>query len=141
MRSIDLSGIHVKHVFQNSFASIVVLLLVCACASEPPKTVPLEQRLAKQGYSMGQQVKRITDYRINGWSSLDRFNIIFNVGAAKNYLITVRIPCDGLLTAEHVAFSTTIGDLTDKDKLVVRGGGRHLESCFIDTIHKLEKNN
>ena len=35
---------------------------------------------------------------------------------------------------------TTVGDLTDKDNLVVRGGGRYLENCYIDTIHELVKN-
>ena len=125
--------------FRNTVTSIMALLLASACAGQPPESVPLDERLAKHGYSLGEQVKRITDYRINGWNSMDRFSVIMNVGASKNYLITVRSPCDGLRSAEHLAFSTTIGDLTDKDKLVVRGSGRYLENCYIDTIHKLSK--
>jgi len=129
-----------NHAFRKTAISIIALLLISACAGQPPESVPLDERLAKHGYTLGQQVKRITDYRINGWNSMDRFSVIMNVGASKNYLITVRNPCDGLRSAEHIAFSTTIGDLTDKDKLVVRGSGRYLENCYIDTIHELAKN-
>jgi len=67
------------------------------------------------------------DGRITGWSSVDQQNVILNVGASENYLVTVRSNCDGLRSAERLAFSTVIGDLTDKDKLVVRGSGRYLE--------------
>ncbi len=128
-----------NHAFRKTAISIIALLLISACAGQPPESVPLDERLAKHGYTLGQQVKRITDYRINGWNSMDRFSVIMNVGASKNYLIMVRNPCDGLRSAEHIVFSTTIGDLTDKDKLVVRGDGRYLESCYIDTIHELTR--
>jgi hypothetical protein len=128
-----------KHLYRNIVAGMIVPLLVVACAGQPPESIPLEERLAERGYTMGEQVKRIRDYRINGWNNVDRYNVIMNVGASKNYLVTVRSPCDGLRSAEHLAFSTTVGALTDKDKLVVRGSGRYLEQCYIDTIHLLEK--
>jgi len=125
--------------FRNIIAGVIVSLVAVACATEPPESVPLEERLAKRGFTIGEQVKRIKDYRINGWSSVDKYNVIMNVGVSKNYLVTVRSSCDNLRTAVHLSFSTTIGNLTDKDKLVVRGSGRHLEHCYIDTIHVLEK--
>jgi len=118
---------------------IIALLLTAACVNTPPESIPIAERLAKRGFTMGEEVKRIKDYRINGWNSVDRYAVIMNVGASKSYLVTVRSPCDGLRSAETLAFSTTIGDLTNKDKLVVRGNGGYLERCFIDTIHVLEK--
>jgi len=95
--------------------------------------------MAERGYTIEQPVKRLRDYRINGWSSVDQRNVILNIGASDNYLVTVRRSCDGLRSAEHLAFSTIIGDLTDKDKLIVRGSGRYLEHCYIDTIRPLKK--
>ena len=130
-----------KTVFLNVNAGLIALLMLLACATESPESIPLEERLAKRGYVIGEPVKRIQDYRINGWNSVDRRNVIMNVGASQNYLVTLRSPCDGLTSAEHLAFSTTIGDLTDKDKLLVRGAGRYLEQCYIDKIYTLEKIN
>jgi len=96
----------------------LILVLATACSGAPPEPIPIEEQLAAKGYLIKEPVKRIKDYRINGWSSVDRRNVILNVGASKNYLVTVRSPCDGLRSAEHLAFSTIIGDLTDKDKLI-----------------------
>lgn len=118
---------------------ILTLFMLAGCATKSPESIPLEERLAKRGYSIGEPVKQIRDYRINSWSGVDRYNVILNVGASKTYLVTVRSPCEGLRSAEHLAFSTTVGELTDKDKLVVRSPGRYLEHCFIDTIYEIEK--
>jgi len=118
---------------------LLILLLATACSSTPPESIPIEETMAKKGYSIQQPIKRLRDYRINGWSSVDRYNVILNVGASDNYLVTTRSPCEGLRSAEHLAFSTIIGDLTDKDKLIVRDSGGYIQSCYIDTIRKLEK--
>jgi len=51
----------------------------------------------------------------------------------------MRTSCDGLLNAGLLSFSTTVGFLTDKDRLLVRNSGRYVSHCFIKTIHELEK--
>jgi hypothetical protein len=127
-------------IFKNIVFSIFIVLLANACAGEPYEPVPIEERLAKLGYTISKQVKYIKDYRINSWISVDRYNVIINAGASEDYLITVRSPCEGLRSAGVLSFSTIVGELTDKDRLVVQGNGRYLENCYIDTIHKLTKN-
>ena len=114
-------------------------MLATACNNAPHQEVPIDELMAAKGYLIKEPVKRLKDYRINGWSSVDRRNVILNVGASKNYLVTVRSPCEGLRSAEHLAFSTIIGDLTDKDKLIVRDSGGYIQNCYIDTIQTLEK--
>jgi hypothetical protein len=126
-----------SHCGTETIASII--LLTTACSGTPPESMPIEERMAEKGYLIKEPVKRLRDYRINGWSSVDRRNVILNVGASENYLVTVRSPCEGLRSAEHLAFSTIIGDLTDKDKLIVRDSGRFTQHCYIDTIRALEK--
>lgn len=130
-----------KTTLLNISASLIAFLMLLACAGTPPESISLEEKLAKRGYVIGEPVKRLRDYRINGWNSIDRYSVIMNAGASKNYLVTVRSPCEGLISAEHLTFSTTIGDLTDKDKLVVRGAGRFLEQCYIDKIYSLTRIN
>jgi len=123
----------------KTVAATLVLMLATACSGSSPEAMPIEERMAAKGYLIKEPVKRLKDYRINGWSSVDRRNVILNVGASGNYLVTVRSPCEGLRSAEHLAFSTIIGDLTDKDKLIVRDSGGYLQNCYIDTIQTLEK--
>jgi hypothetical protein len=122
------------------FIGIVILSsLAVACANSTYQEVPLEEKLAQRGYAIGEPVKRINDYQINSWNSVDRKHVIINFGASRNYLVTLRTSCDGLLDATLLSFSTTVGFLTDKDKLLVRDGGNHLLQCYIQTIHELEK--
>ena len=120
-------------------SSLLVLMITTACSGIPSEPIPLEERLAARGYSIGEPVKRLQNYRINGWSNVDSRNVILNVGASEHYLVTLRNNCEGLRSVERLAFSTIIGDLTDKDKLIVRGPGRFFENCYIDTIRTLEK--
>jgi hypothetical protein len=122
------------------FTSVVVpFLMVTACASNPGQSISLEENLAQRGFAIGQPVKRINNYQINGWNSVDLKHVIINFGASRDYLVTLRTSCDGVLSAELLSFSTTVGFLSDKDKLLVRNAGHHLSHCYIDTIHELEK--
>lgn len=115
------------------------LLLVGACANQSPREVPVGESLANLGFTLGPQVRHINNFQINGWSSMDRRNAIIYVRASRNYLVTLRNPCNGLQETERLGYSTTAGSLTDKDKLLVRRDSGRMESCFIDTIYELEK--
>ena len=125
--------------FSNIFSVVIPVLMLCACASNTADPVPLEEKLAQRGFAIGQPVKRINNFQINSWSSVDLKHVIFNFGASRYYLVTLRTSCDGVLSAGLISFSTTIGLLTDKDKLLVRDNTRHLAQCYISTIHELEK--
>jgi hypothetical protein len=125
----------------RALSSVVLILILTACAGSPSESIPIEEQMAQKGYIIQEPVKRLKDYRINGFSSVDRSSVILYVGASDHYLVTVRSLCDELRSAEHLAFSTIIGDLTDKDRLIVRDSGGHIQYCYIDTIHKLDKIN
>jgi len=113
--------------------------LLLACASAPAEPETLQQALAKRGYVIGDPVERLHDYRINGWNSVDRTHVILTVGASDRYLVSLRNPCDGLRSAEHLAFTTTVGKLTKFDKLFVRDPGGFVETCLVDTMHELKR--
>jgi hypothetical protein len=128
-----------KTVVITAVAGLAAGLLLSACNSQPPRQVPVSEKVANRGYSMGEQVKRINDFQINSWNYIDRRNAIIYVGASRYYLITTRRPCDGLTETDNLAYSTTVGNLTDKDKLLVRRDSGRVESCFIETIYELKK--
>jgi len=125
----------------NIFSVFIVLSVLAACTSSPPETVPLEEKLAQRGFAIGQPVRRVINFQLSGWSTVDRKHVIMNFGASRNYLVTLRTSCDGLRSATMITFSTTIGSLTDNDKVLVRNDSHHLSQCYISTIHELEKIN
>ena len=120
-------------------SQLALVFVFTACSNQPPESIPIEEQLSKKGYRIDQQVNRVTNYRLNGWSSVDRFNVIINVGASTKYLITFRPACDGLRGAGGLAFSTTYGDLTDRDQLVIRPTANVNQYCPIHEIYLLEK--
>ena len=128
-----------KIIYTTAVAGLATVLLLNACNSQPTRQAPVSEKVVDRGYSMGEQVKRINDFQINSWNYIDRRNAIIYVGASRYYLITTRRPCDGLTETENLAYSTTVGNLTDKDKLLVRRDSGRVESCFIETIHELKK--
>jgi len=117
----------------------LTLLLACACASQSPPETTLEEKLAKLGYIKGPQVRRVNNFQINAWTPVDRRNVIIFPGASRYFLLTTKNFCDGLQETRELAFSTTIGVLTDKDQLLTHRYSGHLDTCSIDTIHELEK--
>jgi hypothetical protein len=128
-----------KKLVASGLIGLMTLLLMGACASHPPEDLPIQDKMASLGYVIGPQVKRINDFQINSWSIVDRRNVIIFVGASRRYLITTRNPCDGFQETEHLDYSTNTGNLTDKDKLMVRRTTGHMQNCFIDTLYELEK--
>lgn len=120
-------------------AGLLTLILAVACASQSPPEIALDEQLAKLGYIIGPQARRIHNFQVNSWNIVDRKNVIIFPGASRYYLLTTKGICDGLLETRKLAFSTTIGVLTDKDQLLTRRYSGRLESCSIDTIHELQK--
>lgn len=113
---------------------------LAACASNPDQQLTLEQKLEKRNYTLGPTVDRVENYRITGFNSLDDFHVIIHSSPSRSYLVTLRMRCHNLDTAENLAFSTTVGSVTDKDKLLVRSGAAgYTEQCFIDSLQELNK--
>lgn len=110
-----------------------------ACAVSPEQPLTLEEKLAAKGYQIGEQVRRIQNYRLHGWSYVDREHVIMSAGASDHYLVSLKSPCSDLQGAINIAFTTTVGNLTDHDKLIVRAPGDLRDTCLIDTLHELEK--
>jgi len=124
--------------FVKTVFSIVLLAITAACANRPPET-SLEEKLAQLGYTLGEPVKRVINFQLSGWNSVDHKHVIMNFGASRYYLLSLRTSCDGLRSATLINFTTTAGNLTTTDKILVRNDSHHLSQCYISTIHELEK--
>lgn len=124
----------------KSLAAACAALVVAACAATPAQQLTLAQRLEQKSYRLGEPVERIRDYRITGWNTVDDDHLIIHTGPSDSYLLTLRWPCHNLRTAEHIAVSTTVGNLTRLDKVIVRSfPDGFTEHCPIDAMHTLKR--
>ncbi len=121
------------------FILLIPAVGLMACASAPGPQLTLDQKLAAKNYRLGAPVERIQRYRLDGWNYLDREHIIMQTEPSTYYLVSLRNTCHDLSTAENIAFTTTTGQLTHFDKLLVRGPGRTIQHCYIEALNKLEK--
>jgi hypothetical protein len=119
-------------------AAFLVSLLLAACAATSEEPLTLEARLAGLGYVLGEPVKRIQNWNLNGWSYVDDRNFIMNSGVRDKYLVSLRSPSFDLRSAVNIAFSTTVGSLTDKDRVIVRTAGGMPQSFMIESLHRLD---
>lgn len=109
----------------------------CATATDEPAS--LADKLETRNYLLGEEVDRIRNYRINGWNHVDDWHVIITAGVREKYLLSLRNRCPELRSASHMAFSTTAGNLTDFDEVMVTGPGGFVDHCYIDKIYKLAK--
>jgi hypothetical protein len=115
-----------------------VALAMAACATTPPEAVDIDAALQKRGFKAGEAVDRIQRFRIDDWRYLDASHVIVGAGPSSNYLLTLMGRCNGLMSTEDLGFSTTAGDLTTLDKIVIQSSTAPQESCPIKEIRKLE---
>ena len=132
-----------KAAFIFVLTSVFTLLLsACTTTQSEPQTV--EQLLAEKGYTIGPPTDRIEQFRFNGWNYLDREHVMLTLPDSRNYLISLRVSCNGLYRAQAIGFSN-IGSgsfLTNSDTLIVRDNGNVGESvvserCMIESMNEL----
>ena len=126
--------------FVSTLSMLMILAALSACATRPPEPeLTLEQRLAEKGFAIGEQVRAIRDWNLNGWSYVDDQHFIMHSGVRDRYLVTLRTPSMDLRSAVNIAFTTTVGSLRDTDLVVVRVTGGITSQYMIDTLHRLER--
>jgi len=122
----------------------IALPLACtvtllACTATPGRQPTIEQELTRRNFQVGERVERIQQWRIDGWSYLDRQHVIMQTAPSTYYLVSLKNACYGLSTVENIAFTTTSSQLTRFDKLLVRRGRGSIEHCYIESLNRLHK--
>ncbi len=126
--------------------SIVSSLGLCACVlfamagagCSGSEVRPIPQRLVRMGYQMGPSVDIVHNYSVEGWHILDDEHVLVETGTATDYLITLAVDCDGLHAAETIGFSSTTGDLTLSDDLIIHQISANFK-CPLKSINTLER--
>ncbi|NIP16833.1 MAG: hypothetical protein GWM87_00710 [Xanthomonadales bacterium] len=129
----------IRYKQQILFIISAVFLAACAIGADAPQT--LEGKLAARNLIVGEPVKRISNYRMDGWAYLDDRHLIIESGASDRYLVSLKTRCDDMRGAINIGFRTYTGSLTDADSVVVRATGGYTRNCLIDTLHELVRVN
>jgi hypothetical protein len=117
--------------------SLLLTLSLVACTSTVDRP-SVEESLLEMGLELGEGNLRIPSYRINGWRSLDDYNLIITAGVNDRYLVRLRSPCFNLRGAFFIGFTTPTGRLDRFENIIVRGPGRGRETCGIADIVQLQ---
>ncbi len=123
----------------------LLALTACAGSSQPPAiTATIDDPVAtvmNRGYQLGEEVKRINNYTINGWQYVSDEAIIIPARPSLDYLVLLRTRCRALKHTEVIGLTSTTGSvLSNFDAIVAYDHPTRLEEkCFIDKIYQLEK--
>jgi hypothetical protein len=135
---------------QKILLTIVAALVLAACSGAPAVVgsraggapegeAHLSKRLDELGYSDKTEIKRLSNYRLNGWSYVDKYHVIINSGPSKNHLIQFKRACYDLRHADTIGFKTSMGSVARGDRMIVRSMGDNVGDCWIDAIYQLTR--
>ena len=99
----------------------------------------LAKRLDELGYSDKSEIRRLSNFRLSGWSYVDNYHVLINSGPSRNYLIRLRRQCHDLRQATSIGFETTLGSISRGDTLVILDFGDRLQDCWVDSVFELTK--
>lgn len=116
----------------------IMAAAVTGCATSMPEKAPatLDEELANLGYRPGEEIDRLSQYRISNWTYIDRQHFLFSSGPTHAYLISLKTPCSELSSVENLAFRTRTESLTPFDQIIVSTSATP-RYCAIDNIQKL----
>lgn len=126
---------------------IALLASLTACAGNTQQS-PMDSlgddpvaKVIDRGYKLGEEVKRINNYMIDGWQYVSDDAIIIPARPSLDYLVLLRSPCHSLRSTNTIGLTSTTGSvLSNFDAIVVFDAPRSFEEkCFIDTMYTLEK--
>ncbi len=116
-----------------------VFLIACASHQSGEDKMTPEQLADKEGYDIVESVKRIPNYRIDGWNYVSPGALRISAGVRDTYLIVLRHACYGLRSADVIGTTATGNSLTNFESIILRDDATGKEVCPISHIYKLKK--
>lgn len=129
---------------------VAVSMLLVACAGAPAVVgsrsagapggeETLAKRLDEMGYSDKKEIRRLSNFRLNGWNYVDNYHVVINFSPRKHYLIQFRTACYDLRSASSIGFKTTMSSVSRGDRLIVRDMGDWHQDCWVEAIYELTR--
>lgn len=117
-------------------------LMLGGCAAAKPAIVPTAEDVATlHNYQLGDEVKQIDNYELNGWNYLSDRALLLPARPGSYYLLMLDRSCPELRHSEAIGFTSTVGRLRSKfDAVVVRSRPESIErKCYIEAMYLVTK--
>lgn len=132
---------------QRATLSILLMALLSGgCAGtgggaerEAARADRIYRALTDMGLVRGEPVRRVANFRIDGWNDIDDRTLVLTAGVRDRYLVELMAPCQGLASSFGIGLASDTGSLMATDAILVRGLGRNPERCAIRAIWALEE--
>ena len=123
-----------------------VILQACTASPSKPPT-PAAQLASSKGYQLGEPVKKIMNYQLDGWNYINSQALIIRSTPSRDYLVTLRDRCHELSSREVIGTTATGSAMQagfDAIVVTLAGANRSLRKsdtrkCYIDNIYALTK--
>jgi len=107
------------------------LLMIAGCASAA-KALKGDDRLQYTDYA-GEPVKSFSFFNFDGWTAINKRQVVVYTGINKAYLLTVSGYCPDLKFASTIGVTSSAGQVDKFEKVIV---GR--DRCFIEEIRPVD---
>lgn len=131
---------------RTTISALLLVLLATGCAGtgdganrEAERADRIYRTLTSMGLVRGETVRRVANFRINGWNDIDDRTLVLTAGVRERYLVELLAPCQGLSSSFGIGLASDTGSLMATDAILVRGLGRRPERCAIKAIWALEE--
>ncbi|CAH0992349.1 hypothetical protein SIN8267_02468 [Sinobacterium norvegicum] len=124
----------ISHYYRRGYLLLAALLsvVVAGCSSAPQIPDSVYQ------FDQLESVKRVQNYRLDGWVTIDNRSLIVRTSPSKSYLFVLAYPNNDLKFKNAIAISSTAGSVqVNFDTVSVIQGGSSVP-VVISTIYKLD---
>ena len=121
---------------------LFLLLLPIAACTATQSSMPTPEELAvENGYTLGEEVQRINNYRVSGWNYVSDRSLIITGALSEKYLLTLNTPCYELRTTQVIGYTSRVSNVLARfDSVIVKShSGATLQKCPIDRIYRISK--
>lgn len=119
------------------FLILTIALAACTAPSIIPESAALDQVLADKNYSIGAEVERISEIRLDERTYVDPRNFILPAAGERDYLVHLKQKCYGLAGNPILMRNGRYYELGKYDRFVTRYEQSNIDQCFVDAVYEL----
>lgn len=116
-------------------ASLLASGMLVSCATPAPQP-SIEEAMQARGWQLGEAVIQITQFTIDGWTSVDDRHIVLTDIRRQSHLITLFSACPDVQSAVAIGYTNAAGSVSRGDSILVRGVSG-VQRCPISEIREL----